>query len=126
MIKADKNYLHAELTDTIIASAYDVYDQLGCRFSEKVYENAMMTKIAQKGPSAVQQHPVSVYFEKQLVGEYLPEILVENKVIIELKALSTLLKAHEAQLVNYLKATDIKVGLLVNFGEKLKVIRRVH
>ena len=126
MIKADKNYLHAELTDKIIASAYDVYNQMGYGFSEKVYENLMMIKMAQKGLSAIQQHPVNVYFEKQLVGEYFPDILVDNKVIVELKAISTLLKAHEAQLVNYLKATGIKVGLLVNFGEKLKILRRVY
>ena len=126
MITADKNYLHAELTDKIIACAYDVYNQLGFGFSEKVYENAMMIKIAQKGLTAVQQAPVNVFFEKQLVGEYFPDLLVENKVIVELKAVSTLSKAHEAQLVNYLKATGIKVGLLVNFGEKLKIVRRVY
>jgi len=126
MITADKNYLHAELTDKIIACAYDVYNQLGVGFSEKVYENAMMIKIAQKNLTAVQQVPVNVFFEKQLVGEYFPDLLVENKVIVELKAVSTLSKAHEAQLVNYLKATGIKVGLLVNFGEKLKIVRRVY
>ncbi len=126
MITADKNYLHAELTDKIIACAYDVYNQLGFGFSEKVYENAMMIKIAQKSLTAVQQVPVNVFFEKQLVGEYFPDLLVEDKVIVELKAISTLSKAHEAQLVNYLKATGIKVGLLVNFGEKLKIVRRVY
>jgi GxxExxY protein len=125
MIKADKNFLHAELTERVIACAYDVYNQLGFGFSEKVYENAMMIKIAQKGLEAVQQAPVNVFFEKQLVGEFFPDILVENKIIVELKAVSTLLKAHEAQLVNYLKATGIKVGLLVNFGERLKIVRRV-
>jgi len=126
MIKADKNYLHAELTDKIIACAYDVYNQLGFGFSEKVYENSMMIKIAQKGLTAVQQAPVNVFFEEQLVGEYFSDIHVENKVIVELKAISTLQKAHEAQLIHYLKATGIKVGLLLNFGEKLKVVRRVY
>ncbi len=126
MITADKNYLHAELTDKIIACAYDVYNQLGFGFSEKVYENAMMIKVAQKRLTAVQQAPVNVFFENQLVGEYFPDLLVENKVIVELKAISTLSKAHEAQSVNYLKATGIKVGLLVNFGEKLKIVRRVY
>jgi GxxExxY protein len=126
MIKADKNYLHAELTDKIISCAYDVHNQLGFGFSEKVYENAMMIKIAQKNLAAVQQTPVNVFFENQLVGEYFPDLLIEKKVIVELKAVSTLSKAHEAQLVNYLKATGIKVGLLVNFGEKLKIVRRVY
>jgi len=126
MIKADKNYQHAELTDKIISCAYDVYNQLGFGFSEKVYENSMMIKIGQKSLVAVQQAPVNVFFEKQIVGEYFPDLLVENKVIVELKAVSTLLKAHEAQLINYLKTTGIIVGLLVNFGEKLKIIRRVY
>jgi len=125
MINADKNYLHADLTKTIIACAYDVHNQLGFGFSEKVYENALMIKISQRGLVAAQQTPVNVFFENQLVGEYYPDILVESKIIVELKSVSMLLKAHEAQLVNYLKATGIKVGLLVNFGEKLKVVRRV-
>ena len=77
----------------------------------------MMIKITQRGLEAVQQAPVNVFFEKQLVGEFFPDILVENRISVELKAVSTLLKAHEAQLVNYLKSTGIKVGLLVNFGK---------
>jgi len=93
MIRTDDNYIHSELTDKIINSAYDVYNQLGYGFMEKVYENAMMIKLPQKG--------------------------------LELKAVSSLSKAHEVQLVNYLKATGVKVGLLINFGEKLKIIRRV-
>jgi GxxExxY protein len=126
MIKSDKNFLHAELTDKIIACAYDVYNQLGFGFSEKAYENSMMIKIAQKGLTAFQQALVNVFFEKQLVGEFFSDILVENKVIVELKAISTLQKAHEAQLIHYLKATGIKVGLLMNFGEKFNVVRRVY
>ena len=93
MIRTDDNYIHSELTDKIINSASDVYNQLGYGFMEKVYENAMMIKLLQKG--------------------------------LELKAVSSLSKAHEVQLVNYLKATGVKVGLLINFGEKLKIIRRV-
>jgi GxxExxY protein len=126
MINSDTNLQHADITDKIISCAYDVHNQLGFGFSEKVYENAMMIKLAQKGLTAVQQTPVNVFFEKQLVGEYFPDLPVESKVIVELKAVSALLKAHEAQLVNYLKATGIKVGLLVNFGEKLKIVRRVY
>ncbi len=125
MIKADKKLLHSDITDRIIASAYDVYNKLGFGFSEKIYENAMMIKLPQKGILASQQAPINVYFEDQLVGEYFIDIFVENKVIVELKAVSELSKAHEVQLVNYLKATHIKVGLLINFGEKLKIVRRV-
>jgi GxxExxY protein len=125
MIRADDNYIHSELTDKIIGCAYDVYNQLGFGFIEKVYENAMMIKLPQKGLEVVQQTPINVYFEGTLVGEYFADILVNNTVILELKAVSALSKAHEVQLVNYLKATGIKVGLLINFGEKLKVTRRV-
>jgi len=125
MIKADNNLLCAEITDKIIACAYDVYNKLGFGFSEKVYENSMIIKMTQKSIPAVQQAPISVYFESQLVGDYFVDIFVDNKVIVELKAVSVLSKAHEAQLVNYLKATGIKVGLLINFGEKLKIVRRV-
>ncbi len=125
MIKAEKDLLYGETTDKIIASAYDVYNKLGFGFSEKVYENAMMIKLAQKQLAAIQQAPINVHFEGQLIGEYFADIFVDNKIIVELKAVAALSKAHEAQLVNYLKATNLKVGLLINFGEKLKVVRRV-
>ena len=116
MIKAD-NYLHSETTDRIIACAYEVYNQLGFGFSEKVYENAMMIKLQAKNVPAVQQAPINVLFEGKLIGEYFADILVADKVITELKAVSVLSKAHEVQLVNYLKAAGIRVGLLINFGE---------
>jgi GxxExxY protein len=125
MIKADNNYLHSELTDKIIGFAYDVYNQLGYGFLEKVYENAMMIKLSQKELEAQQQVPINVHFEGHIVGEYCADILVNKRVIVEFKAVSALSKSHEVQLVNYLKATGVKVGLLINFGEKLKVIRRV-
>jgi len=125
MIRVDDNYIYSELTDKIIGCAYDVYNQLGFGFMEKVYENAMMIKLPQKGLEVVQQVPINVYFEDKLVGEYFADILVNNKVILEFKAVSALSKAHEVQLVNYLKATGIKVGLVINFGEKLKIVRRV-
>lgn len=125
MIRTDDNYIHSELTDKIIGCAYDVYNQLGFGFMEKVYENAMMIKLPQKGLEVIQQAPINVHFEDKLIGEYFADILVNNKVILEFKAVSSLSKAHEVQLVNYLKATGIKVGLVINFGEKLKIVRRV-
>jgi GxxExxY protein len=125
MIRTNDNYIHSELTDKIINCAYDVYNQLGYGFLEKVYENAMMIKLPKKGLEVAQQAPINVYFEDKCVGEYSADILVNGTVILELKAVSSLSKAHEVQLVNYLKATGVKVGLLINFGEKLKVIRRV-
>jgi GxxExxY protein len=125
MINADKKLLHAEITDKIIACAYDVHNKLGFGFSEKVYENAMMIKLSQYKLSSIQQAPINVHFEGQCVGEYFADIYVDNKIILELKAVSMLSKAHEAQLIHYLKATKVNVGLLINFGEKLKIVRRV-
>ncbi len=125
MIKREDNLIHSELTDKIIGCIYDVYNALGHGFLEKVYENALVIKLRQIGLTVAQQAPVKVYFEGQLVGDYVADILVENNVILEIKAVSELTKAHEVQLVNYLKATGIKVGLLVDFGEKLKIVRRV-
>jgi GxxExxY protein len=98
---------------------------LGFGFSEKVYENAMMIKLSYRNLPSIQQAPINVHFEDQLVGEYFADIFVDSKIILELKAASVLTKAHEAQMINYLKATGVKVGLLLNFGEKLKVVRRV-
>ncbi len=125
MIGTKSNYIHSKLTEKIISCAYDVYNKLGCGFLEKVYENAMMIKLKKNGLKAIQQAAVNVSFEGELVGEYFADILIEDKVIIELKAVSKLSKTHEVQVVNYLKATGIKVGLLINFGENMKIIRRV-
>ena len=85
----------------------------------------MMIKLLQKEVAAVQQAPINVYFEGKLIGEYFADILVNEKVITEFKAVAVLSKAHEVQLVNYLKATGIKVGFLINFGEKIKIVRKV-
>ncbi|MHC4322291.1 MAG: GxxExxY protein, partial [Planctomycetota bacterium] len=113
---SNKNYIHSDVTEKIISCAYDVHNKLGFGFLEKVYENALMIKLGEKGLSASQQSPVNVTFEGTLV---------DNKVIVELKAVSELSKIHEVQLVNYLKATGIKIGLLINFGEKIKIVRKV-
>ena len=110
--------------DSAIRLNFKVY-KLGFGFSEKVYENAMMIKLSQYKLPSIQQAPINVHFEGQCVGEYFPDIFVDNKIIVELKAVSLLSKAHEAQLIHYLKATNVKVGLLINFSEKLKVVRRV-
>ncbi len=118
------HYPHSELTEKMIAAAYDVHNQLGFGFAEKIYENAMAIKLNQKGLKVIQQAPITVYFENQLIGEYFADMLVNDSVIVELKSVSDLSKAHEAQILNYLKATGIKIGLLINFGEKIKVARR--
>ena len=121
----DDNYIYSELTNKIIGSAYRVFEELGAGFLEKVYENAMIIELEEQGLQVQQQYPLKVYYKNQVIGDYYADLIVENKVLIELKAVTELGRAHEVQLVNYLKATGIKVGLLINFGEQLKVKRKV-
>ena len=125
MRNTDTNLIYADLTDKIIAAAYDVHNQRGSGFSEKVDENATAIKLTAKGLRTAQQTAISVFFEGKLLGEYFTDLLVEDAVIVELKAVAEVAKVHEAQLINYLKATGKRAGLLMNFGEKLKVVRRV-
>lgn len=94
-------------------------------FLEKVYENAMVIALKQTEHSVEQQHPIKVYFEDNLIGEYFADLFIDHKVIVELKTSETIAKEHEAQLLNYLKATQIEVGLLLNFGKKPQFKRRV-
>ena len=117
--------LHADVTDKIIKAFYHVYNTLGYGFLEKVYENALALTLRKWGLNVVQQQPINVYFEGDRVGEYFADVLVVECVIIELKAAEGLCAAHEAQLVNYLRATDIEVGLLLNFGLKPQFKRKV-
>lgn len=117
---------HSDLTQTIIGSFYAVYNQLGYGFSEKVYENSLAIELKKAGLSIVQQQPINVYYQEQLVGEYYSDIVVNDLVILELKAVRELLQEHEAQLLNYLKATEIEVGLLLNFGLKPQHIRKIY
>lgn len=124
-MKNPENYKHSDLTQKIIKEAYHVYNTLGYGFLEKVYENALYKRLTTAGLTARKQHPIKVYFEDELVGEYAADILVEDKVIIELKAVEEIHPAHEAQLVNYLKATAIEIGLLINFGPKISIKRRI-
>jgi GxxExxY protein len=120
-----QNYIHVELTREIIGCAYEVYHKLGAGFLEKIYENALAIELKNHGLKVLQQYPVNVYYDDILVGEYYADLFVEDKVIVELKAVSELAKAHETQLVNYLKATGIEVGLLINFGDDIRVKRKI-
>ena len=120
-----ENYLYSELTKKIIGCAYKVHYKLGAGFLEKLYENALLIELQKQGIAAVRQQPINVYYEGVLIGEYYADFLVKDKVIVELKALSELSRAHEVQLVNYLRATGMKVGLLINFGDKLTIRRKV-
>ncbi len=117
--------LHAEVTDKIIKAFYHVYNTLGYGFLEKVYENALAVTLRKWRLAVVQQHQINVYFEGDLVGEYFADVLVIERVIVEIKAADALCQAHEAQLLNYLKATDIEVGLLLNFGPKAQFKRKI-
>jgi GxxExxY protein len=120
-----ENMLHEEITSKIIAAFYAVYNNLGYGFLEKVYENALILELEKRGLKAKQQVPVQVYYESKVVGEYFADLLVDGKVILELKAVEKLITAHEAQLINYLKATNIQIGLLLNFGPKPEFKRKI-
>lgn len=117
--------LHEEITDEIINAYYKVYNKLGYGFLEKVYENAMFIELRKRNFFVEKQKSIVVYYESENVGNYFADLIVSNKVIIELKAAEALREEHEAQLVNYLKATDIEVSLLLNFGVKPKIKRKI-
>jgi GxxExxY protein len=117
--------LHQEVTSAVIAAFYVVYNTLGYGFLEKVYENALILEIQKRGLSVKQQMPVKVYFEGQVVGEYFADLLVNDVVIVELEAAEQIIKAHEYQVVNYLKATSIEIGLILNFGPKAEFKRKI-
>ena len=109
---------HGELTDKIIGVFYDVYNELGFGFLESVYENALGIALSEAGLSVAQQAPIPVYFRGRTVGDFRCDLLVERKVILELKAVRDIVPEHVAQTLNCLRATDIEVALVLNFGEK--------
>jgi GxxExxY protein len=116
---------HEELTEKIIGAAYAVYNKLGFGFLESVYQNAMKIELEKAGIKFEAEKPIKVHYDGKIVGDFAADIVVDDKVIIELKALRSLNEAHEVQLVNYLKATGIEVGLLINFGERIQVKRKI-
>lgn len=116
--------LHGDLTDLIIKSFYKVYNILGYGFLEKVYENALKVELLKLGLKVEQQKNIKVYYESEQVGEYFADLLINDSVIIELKAAESICEEHEAQLLNYLKATNIEVGLLLNFGKEPQFKRK--
>src|SRR5438132_882546 len=117
MSSTSNELLHGDVTEQVIKAFFHVYNTLGYGFLEKVYENALAATLRKRGFDVVQQMPVKVFFEGVLVGEYFADLIVNACVIVEVKAAESIHSAHEAQLVNYLKATPIEVGLLFNFGE---------
>lgn len=109
---------HRELSRQIIKKFYEVYNELGSGFLESIYENAFQILLKQSGVDVEKQLPITVYFRDQIVGEYKADLIVEDKILIELKSVAAILPKHEAQIINYLKATDIEIGLLMNFGDE--------
>ena len=124
MMSSD-NYKHSEITEKIIKAFFVVYNTLGYGFFERVYENAMFIELMSMDIEVERQKQIIVYYEGKEVGEYFADLLVEECVIVELKAAEYLCEEHEFQLINYLKATEIEVGLLLNFGKKPEVKRKV-
>jgi GxxExxY protein len=115
---------HEELTRQIIGCAYRVFNTLGHGFLESVYENCMLIELRKLGLQVENQHRIKVFYEGHVVGEFEADLFVEGVVIVELKAVRTILQVHEVQLVNYLKATGIDTGLLINFGEQKVEVKR--
>lgn len=120
-----ENYKHSDITDKIIKCFYKVYNTLGYGFLEKVYENAMFLELKNLDLFVEKQKQIIVYYENEKVGEYFADLIVSESVIIELKAAESLCEEHEFQLINYLKATEIEVGLLLNFGKYPELKRKV-
>jgi len=121
----NSNYLHQETTEKIIKAFYNVYNTLGFGFLEKVYQNAMMIELELLHLNCEKQKQLDVYYKNKKVGEYFADIIVNQKVIIELKAAESIIPEHQAQLLNYLKSTQIEVGLLLNFGKPPQIKREI-
>lgn len=112
------------ITKIIIGCAFEVHNRLGSGFLEKVYENALRIELLKKGLKVKQQEPIKVWYDDQVIGDYLADLLVADRIIVELKAVLSLTKEHEVQLVNYLTATKMDTGLLINFGSSVQVKRK--
>lgn len=117
--------LHKDLTEKIIKVFYDVYNELGYGFLEKVYQNSMLFELKSRGLKVESQKQIKVLYKNKEVGEFYADIVVEDKVILELKAAEFIVEEFECQLINYLKGTDIEVGLLLNFGKKPEFRRKI-
>lgn len=124
MIK-NSNYKYSEISSLIIKAFYKVYNRLGYGFLEKIYERSMLIELKKLGIEARNQEQIKVFYHGFEVGEYYADIIVNNCIIIELKAAENIVPEHEAQLVNYLRATEFEVVLLLNFGKKPQKVRRV-
>ena len=113
-----------ELTKKVIGCAFKVHNSLGSGFLEKVYENALRIELSRAGLRVEQQIPIQVYYQGEVIGDFVSDLLVEKRLVVELKAIEKLTKLHEAQLVNYLTATGLDIGLLINFGKSVQIKRK--
>jgi len=120
-----KNFPHQELTKSIIGIYYKVDNELGFGFLEKVYHKALLIELKNNGYKIDSEKKVNVYYKNEIVGEYIPDIIINDSVIAELKCVEYLTDIHENQLLNYLKATDCEVGLILNFGKDPQFIRKI-
>jgi len=125
LTKMGNNRLHWEITSQIIKSFYQVFNTLGYGFLEKVYENALLVELNKEGLKSRSQVPIKVYYDEFEVGHYIADLIVNDIVIIELKAAESICEEHEAQLINYLRATEMEVGILLNFGKRAEFKRKV-
>ena len=116
--------LYKDLTDQILKAFFKVYNELGYGFLEKVYENALAYELSLMGMDVQKQYPIKVYYKDKKVGEYFADILVDDTIILELKA-TPIKEMHEFQLLHYLKATDIELGLLLSFGKEARFVRKI-
>lgn len=117
--------LHKELTSEILKAFYDVYNELGYGFLERVYQNALFFELQSRGFNVEAQKRISVYYKEIMVGDYIADIVVNETVILELKACECMTEEFEYQLINYLKSTRCEVGLVLNFGKEPEFIRKV-
>jgi GxxExxY protein len=113
-----KNYIHSDLSHAIIKAYYEVYNELGTGFLESVYENAMMEVLTGYGLKVEKQFPIEVCFREKVVGNFKADLIIEDRILVELKAAGHIHSKYKAQIINYLKATNIEIGLLMNFGEE--------
>ncbi len=124
--RQDNKGLYTELTETILGICFDTMNELGSGFLETVYKNALFVAIKEKGLKIEAEKRFEVFFKGKKIGLYIADLVVENAVIIELKCCESLLGEHQAQLINYLKASGVFVGLLVNFGKRKIEYKRLH
>jgi len=120
------NLLHRNLSDSILKIYFEVYNELGYGFLEKVYQNAMYFELKSQGYKVEAQKQIKVYYKSQLVGDYFADLLIEDSIILELKAGACLMDEHKAQLLNYLKATKVEIGFLLNFGTTPEFKRSIY